>query len=228
MLLKIVNLAILLLNFVSLNSLAAKSISPFEGSWDDSPFKIVINNCTKAKCHFHLEALTRMYICEVNEDLTLLSDKTALFKVESESYASSDKGRTYPIYLTIWKNILTIKIPNESREAARKYCGAGMLFDGDYYNINMPRIYRTSFNCDKADTKIDKAICQSDELAYWDLSLSKLYLKLKTKYGTHAVVQQKAWLKKRNQCVNSSSLELCLLDSYRERVESLENELKTK
>lgn len=86
-----------------------------------------------------------------------------------------------------------------------------------------PRIYKTSFNCNKAGTKIERAICHSKELAYTDIALSTLYYQLVDKQPTDFVNQQKMWLKERDFCSFSIDMEHCLLKKYQDRILQLKH-----
>lgn len=88
---------------------------------------------------------------------------------------------------------------------------------------NKPQTYKTSFNCDKARTNIEHAICHSKKLADADRVLSKLYYQLEDKQPSAFVNRQKMWLKERDYCISSLNLEHCLLNKYQDRILLLKN-----
>lgn len=89
------------------------------------------------------------------------------------------------------------------------------------HNSNQSPSYKTSFNCNKAKTKVELAICHSKELAHEDIVLSKHYHRLEKLKTPDLVVQQKIWLNERDGCFYSLALEKCLLNKYRERIAQL-------
>lgn len=88
----------------------------------------------------------------------------------------------------------------------------------EYSSDSKPKIYNTSFNCNKAGTKTELAICHSKELAFADIALSKLYYRLVDKQPSDFVNQQKLWLKERDFCSFSIDIEPCLLKKYHDRI----------
>lgn len=200
--------------------LATKLTNPFEGTWTNDYGSIVITNCDDKRCKIKIETANGAHTCDLEEKLTILSSNKAVFQLESLSAKKSA-----PINLSLSKHIVTINVPQNSREAAREHCGMRGFFEGEYTNTNTPRIYSTSFNCyNKTMTKIEVAICQSPELANADIVLAKLYFQLKAKQFNNIVNQQKVWMKDRNLCFNSTDLNQCLSDKYRDRILALEQD----
>ena len=81
-----------------------------------------------------------------------------------------------------------------------------------------------SFDCTKATTETEKAICNDPELSALDDRLSGVYVKgrqvTKNVSGSNLKIQndQIDWLNKRNQCGPETS---CLLNAYQTRIEEL-------
>ena len=81
-----------------------------------------------------------------------------------------------------------------------------------------------SFDCNKATTETEIAICSDPELSALDDRLSGVYVKgrqvTKNVSGNNLKIQndQIDWLNKRNQCGPETS---CLLNAYRTRIEEL-------
>lgn len=88
-------------------------------------------------------------------------------------------------------------------------------------SIDKPQVYKTSFNCNKARTKTEQAICHSKILADADIELSKLYYQLVNKQPPHFATQQKNWLRERDYCSYSLDMEHCLLKKHQERISQL-------
>ena len=85
---------------------------------------------------------------------------------------------------------------------------------------------KPSFNCSKATHEIEQLICNDDELAALDVSLSNLY---NTVYkNTPAAAQKRlkseqiGWSKGRNDCWKSDDKRACTKGEYETRI----NELK--
>jgi uncharacterized protein len=85
-----------------------------------------------------------------------------------------------------------------------------------------------SFDCAKAQSDVDEAICASDALASLDLELARLY-RLATR-GPHATADrvkalkqsQRDWLRERSECWKASiGLETCVANAYAFRIHAL-------
>jgi len=95
-----------------------------------------------------------------------------------------------------------------------------------------------SFDCAKASTKVEKMICADPELSQLDEKLSLLYQGARKKFiDLDSIKQdQRAWLKRRNDCVgyrpNESMVDvdlkrktfpvICIKTAYRERIGQLD------
>jgi len=82
---------------------------------------------------------------------------------------------------------------------------------------------KPSFNCDKATTPTEKAICSDANLAELDSKLAKVYSEALSKAKNpdekkNMQEKQKEWLKERNSC--SADIQ-CLKKSYETRVQKL-------
>ncbi|NIE62736.1 lysozyme inhibitor LprI family protein [Burkholderia sp. Ax-1719] len=94
------------------------------------------------------------------------------------------------------------------------------------YRIHDNQKYSPSFDCSKSDAKTESEICNSVELSAFDRSVSQAY-KLALSQNRAAgndsrslKLEQKAWLKKRNQCGADRA---CLLSSMKKRLDDLSN-----
>ncbi|WP_394550528.1 lysozyme inhibitor LprI family protein [Pantoea sp. SGAir0183] len=90
-----------------------------------------------------------------------------------------------------------------------------------------------SFNCIKASTDTEKAICSNNELAGWDRSVAQAYsiavkqiksvdVDVKSKLSM-LLVSQNNWIKKRNECKGD---EKCLSEKMQNRVSELVEQSK--
>lgn len=81
-------------------------------------------------------------------------------------------------------------------------------------------LFGASFDCSKAATKVEKMICQDDELSKLDEKLNEVYTSfyLLTK---EIKSDQRAWVKQRNGCKDTN----CIKESYQARVEELSTSL---
>ncbi|MCG8474708.1 MAG: lysozyme inhibitor LprI family protein [Cytophagales bacterium] len=78
-----------------------------------------------------------------------------------------------------------------------------------------------SFDCSKARTTIEKAICSSPELSSLDLKLNQVYKRVKKLKGNTVRDNQVKWIKRRNQ-LHEPNLVDKLIDIYKERINELE------
>ena len=75
-----------------------------------------------------------------------------------------------------------------------------------------------SFDCTKAATAVEKAICDNTDLAMLDRALARLYRAAREKGGKAVVTSQRAWLKARARCKEDES---CLFAAYKTRLAAL-------
>lgn len=83
-----------------------------------------------------------------------------------------------------------------------------------------------SFDCSKASTNVEKALCENAWLGRLDEELSYFYSKLRESSSKEElstlVSTQRAWIKDRNQaCEAANNIKACLGDRYRNRVTAL-------
>lgn len=85
-------------------------------------------------------------------------------------------------------------------------------------------VAKASFDCTKAGSAVEKMICDSARLSELDVQLAAAYKKAKTKVfdAEQLLSSQRQWIKQRNLC----NVEECLLISYFERLEFLQNDEK--
>jgi len=77
--------------------------------------------------------------------------------------------------------------------------------------------HAASFNCDQASTKVEKLICSDTQISKLDDEISFEYKRaLSEGYNSPQQIknEQRAWLKKRNNCINSE----CLIFEYKTRI----------
>jgi uncharacterized protein YecT (DUF1311 family) len=86
-----------------------------------------------------------------------------------------------------------------------------------------------SFDCAKAATPIERAICAAPALAQSDLELTRLYTEIRHGYDTLAAraelqALQRQWLRERDKtCRAAADVAGCLLDQYRAQHQRLRN-----
>ncbi len=214
-------LIITLFHFIFITNTFANNINPFAGKWERDYGVVNISNCQGMHCHISISTANGAHTCEVEEKLTVLSRNKAIFYIQSYQ---NPKKRS-PVRLSLVHQIITVKIPDEyAFDATRSSCGLSGYFEGEYTNINTPRIYTTSFNCYKAKTKIEYALCRTPDLAKADSVLAKLYAQLKNK--KNLLAEQRKWLKNRDiLCNSATNLEQCLETSYVNRILDLEQQV---
>lgn len=155
--------------------LATPSDNLFQNTWRNDYGDVTITNCNEMKCSIKIDTSIDAFSCDLDGELTVLSKSAAVFQMENPDTTSVGEKKYFPINLSLSKQTLTVSVPEESHETSRGYCGMRAFFEGEYTSSSMPRVYKTSFNCEKVTTKIEDAICHSEELAYADSVLSKLY-----------------------------------------------------
>jgi uncharacterized protein len=86
---------------------------------------------------------------------------------------------------------------------------------------------KPSFNCGKASHEAEKLVCQDDELAALDVSLTNLYntLMKKTPAAKKKTLkaEQSGWVKGRNDCWKSADKRACIKSEYETRIAELKD-----
>ena len=85
-----------------------------------------------------------------------------------------------------------------------------------------------SFDCTKAESSAEEAVCASDALAALDVEVSRLFgLALNGPNQADAATlkaYQRGWIKGRDDCWKADNLERCVRDSYALRIDELRRE----
>jgi uncharacterized protein len=101
-----------------------------------------------------------------------------------------------------------------------KICKCAALFLCSAFSFT---IYAASFNCDKARTEVEHAVCEYRVINDADVKMATTYniLKRLVPMGTRGVIQdeQVKWLQLRDQCGSSSR---CLSEVYKMRQQKLD------
>lgn len=88
-------------------------------------------------------------------------------------------------------------------------------------------IFKTSFDCAKATSDTEKTICSVQELAEADIEIGSIYNSLLSSLPSEGKQQLKqeqiTWLKARNQCGRVKNVISCLKESYRNRIDVMNN-----
>ncbi len=84
--------------------------------------------------------------------------------------------------------------------------------------VLMPSAQAASFDCAKASSFVEKAICSDKQLSSMDDQLARLYKAARATGGNAALeAEQKAWLSSRDQCADAA----CLKKAYADRIAAL-------
>lgn len=98
------------------------------------------------------------------------------------------------------------------------------LREAPYFTI-FPMDIRPSFDCSKARTPSEKAICRSAELSGLDRQLTQVYQKLLKEGDQEIRESQRNWMKKRDDSIVSKrdqEVITVLVDLYKERLKELD------
>lgn len=205
---------------VSNRGMAAEAVNVFQGKWINDYGVVEISKCKNRVCQIVIQTAYAAYTCDIDAKLKTLSDKLAVFQI-------AGNGKTFPINLSLKKQVITVDIPEKSVSASRSMCGLRGIFHGEYTNKNTPRMYKTSFNCEHAKTKIELEICQNPKLARADIVLSRLYSQLKKMRLKNIVESQRDWMSTRDLCVDYLEMVPCISKQYNNRILSLEQDFLT-
>jgi len=86
---------------------------------------------------------------------------------------------------------------------------------------------KPSFNCSKATHEIEKLICNDDELAALDVSLTNLYGYVLKDTPVAAQkrlkAEQSGWVKGRNDCWKADDKRVCTKGEYKLRIKELKD-----
>ena len=154
------------------------------------------------------------------------------------------------------RTALTYALENSSIEVIAELIENGAEYKADYvsYLKNNPRFsdsdkklsikeliqknrneggfFKASFNCEKATSKIEKAVCSDKTLAIYDRELGRAYLRLLelSQFKSFDKREQIRWWKERNkecQKLDGQELKQCLIHSTRARVRYMHNRINT-
>jgi uncharacterized protein len=83
----------------------------------------------------------------------------------------------------------------------------------------MPSAWAAAFDCNKASTFVEKAICSDSRLTSMDDQLGRLYKDALAASSNSAALkaEQRAWLSSRDQCKDSD----CIIKAYDDRIGAL-------
>ncbi|UBM60703.1 lysozyme inhibitor LprI family protein [Marinilongibacter aquaticus] len=98
------------------------------------------------------------------------------------------------------------------------------LAEAPYFTI-FPVDINPSFDCSKAVSPVEKAICRSAQLANLDRRLAAVYRKTLVSKANKVREDQRVWIEEREKaCENKSNAEVTaiLMGMYRQRIEELE------
>jgi uncharacterized protein len=100
-------------------------------------------------------------------------------------------------------------------ETVHAGCGVGGLL----CLVLVPSARAASFDCAKASTFVEKAICSDKQLSGLDDQLAGLYKAARATAANSATLEaeQQAWLSARDQCTNAA----CLKKAYADRIAAL-------
>lgn len=92
--------------------------------------------------------------------------------------------------------------------------------------IKKTGLFKTSYDCGKADTDVEKAICHVEEVAKLDVELGSVYKSLLPKLSDakrdSLRAEQRVWLAERDKrCVLYKGWVDCLSDYYQKRIDEL-------
>ncbi|CAB1208201.1 lysozyme inhibitor LprI family protein [Acinetobacter bouvetii] len=97
------------------------------------------------------------------------------------------------------------------------------IYSAVFFSLFAGSTYAASFNCDKAKTQTEHAICEYRAVNDADVKMATTYniIKRLVPMGTRGVIQdeQVKWLQLRDQCGNSSR---CLIEVYKMRQQKLD------
>ena len=93
-------------------------------------------------------------------------------------------------------------------------------------DVQAAKRYHTSFDCAKAKTEVEKAVCDLSDVAFLDVKVDEMYRawldQLNPADSDTLVQEQKAWLRKRDViCGEDWDIDHCLEELYRARLREL-------
>jgi len=97
------------------------------------------------------------------------------------------------------------------------------LAEAPYYTI-FPLDINPSFDCSKATTAVEKAICRNAELSELDRELARLYKEALKREGEKIKIRQREWIAERDKkCEGKDNEEITqtLIKMYKTRIEEL-------
>jgi uncharacterized protein len=91
---------------------------------------------------------------------------------------------------------------------------------------DMAMAVEPSFDCDKAEESIEEMICKDEQLAQLDRKLAEVYAaaarQATNEHPPVLKVEQRGWIKGRNDCWKSDDPRACTATEYRHRIAELQ------
>jgi uncharacterized protein YecT (DUF1311 family) len=90
--------------------------------------------------------------------------------------------------------------------------------------LHSPEPSSPSFDCAKAQTPVELAICSDASLAQLDVAMARAYALVSERLADKKplLAEQKAWFRARNGCASSADPAQCIRQSYTTRIQQLE------
>jgi len=170
---------------------------------------------SKNECAFTIERGNRTALMYAAENAGTGVIKL-LLEAGADPTATDSKGNGLGFYLAM--------NPRFSPEEKRMEIGA--LVKLKHGSIREP-----GFDCSKASKPLEKNICGDEVLRLMDGEMSDAYLRWQRVVGTEAKIDQRQWIRSRNEACDSDDPERdigCLQDQTRARVRYLHNRLEEK
>jgi uncharacterized protein YecT (DUF1311 family) len=209
-----------MLKFIIFFSLAmAKTThASWEGTYNleegDTSSEVIISGCSEHVCKFSISSATGSHSCDVDGKITIDSDDISA----TQNVDPQDKDTCLTKFKQKPNEVLSVDVAINDKCIVS--CGAGAHYNGEYLRKGVAPVFKTSFNCTKAASEIEKAICADKLLAEADELLASEYAKTQKKpeLKDAAKSAQKKWMEKRNLECHGDKLRGCLIEKYRERI----------
>ena len=132
-----------------------------------------------------------------------------------------------------YKFVLTLQKDGSFKveESGDTMFGYNASFYGHFTSDDLP-----SFSCKKASTFVEKPICNNIKIARLDRKMARVFEQYRSAFFFEKkrknlekalITDQKRWIKKRDKCEFSKAYKTCLVQSYENRIKSINKAFHT-
>jgi len=197
-----------------------------EWAWDASDQhdveysgRLSIRHCDERGCNYDLTIGSESAVCQANGMLTFKGAQKATSPVGEDGAEKVAGGCA----LEFERNRADHLRTDANGDGCSQWCGPGATFGGIFYRRSKQNYFATSFDCYRAKSAVEHAICSSETLSALDVQLANRYKALRESLPVaeknRLRSEQQRWLTERDtRCAADPGRDSCLHTAYQGRL----------